>query len=503
MQDDVTHSCPCWTACPPISTLVLTVALEMRRRGFGARQEAFGFIGFLLGVLHHLIQITISVCLLPLDNAVLLASYIGSIFTRSSIISRRQSILQNVHFYPKTILITGIDTPHGLSLARHWYYEGHRVVGADVGIPMRSGGSMSKTLGSYYHIPKSQYVSRLLDIINREKVDLWIPCSDRISALEDAMTKQVVDTRTSCQCVHLNTGLASLVGNSEFLRQYLIESGLPVVESHRVQSRDAVHKILHRSPTKAFRMRRLSSAQGYGDGVALPKRTTSMTYSEVSEIEISNEIPWVLRQQTRLGEFRAEMLVIRGHVHAVKVCPADHQTHWGQSRLDEALVVAIHNLMESFARKGGVQMTAHLKVKLMVDEEFDNNSVRHVIHIAECTQGAAEVKSLLQDPSCPIVPGYLGLLSPPEFIDETPGRAIMSLHPGPVRQMVKVSDILKLIRLSQSTVEMIEALDFLASKFLFWRDSRFSRHDPLPWWWHVHIYRPWREIGGVPSENAD
>lgn len=30
----------------------------------------------------------------------------------------------------------------------------------------------------------------------------------------------------------------------------------------------------------------------------------------------------MLQQQTRLGELRAEMLVVRGHVHAIKVRPA-------------------------------------------------------------------------------------------------------------------------------------------------------------------------------------
>jgi hypothetical protein len=161
-----------------------------------SRRKIIDLIGFFLRIAHHLAHIAISGCQLPLDNAILLASCAGDFSARSSRDQRRQATLQNVHFYPKTILITGIDTPHGLSVARCWYYESHRVVGADVhDIPIRSGGSTSKALGVFYHIPESQYVSRLLDIVNREKADVWIPCSGQISVLEDAMAKQVLESR--------------------------------------------------------------------------------------------------------------------------------------------------------------------------------------------------------------------------------------------------------------------------------------------------------------------
>ena len=470
------------------------------------RQKALNLIGYFLQVFHYLVEITASICLLPIDNAILLASYILGLISARSSIRRRQSVLQDVHFHPKTILITGIDTPHGLSVARCWYYEGHPVVGAEVrDLPIRSGESMSKTLGAFYRIPKSQYVSRLLDIVNREKVDVWIPCSERISVLEDAMAKQVVESRTNCKCMHLDTELANLLGHSDSFDQYLVERELPVVGSHRVQSRDSIHKILHRSPTKIYLMKRATPVPNEKkESIALPKRTSSQTYSEVSEVQISKDRPWILQQQIRLGEFRAEMLVVRGHVTGIKVQAANKEPGWGDSRLDEGLVIAIHKLMESFAMKSGPRLTGHLAVKMMVDEEFESNSVRYVIHISGCTQGAAAVKSLLQDPSCPIVSGYLALLSSHSGgmvgdTGKTPGRvkAIISPTPQTVSKTTMVSEILKYVPLSSSTRELVDALVFETKKFLFWKDWRYSRHDPLPWWWHAHVYRPLSQIGSI------
>lgn len=479
-----------------------------RKVGFSRipRQKALNLIGYFLHVFHQLVEITVSVCLLPVDNAVLLASYMLGIISARSSIRRRQSVLQDVQFYPKTILVTGIDTPHGLSVARCWYYEGHRVVGVEVrDLPVRSGESMSKTLGAFYYVPKSQYVSRLLDIVNREKVDVWIPCSERISVLEDAMAKQVVESRTYCKCMHLDTEFTNLLGHSESFHQYLIEKGLPVLGNHRVQSRDSIHKILNRSPTKLYLMQEATPVPDKKQAIVLPKRTSSQTYSDVSEIQISKDKPWLLQQQIRLGEFHAEMLVVRGHITAIKVKLVNEEPGWGSSRLDEGLVIAIQKLMESFAMKSGPRLTGHLAVKMMVDEEFDSNSVRYVIHIAGCTQGAAAVKSLLQDASCPVTSGYLRLLysQPVKTGDsgEAPDRvkAIISLSPRPraVPRTTMVSKILKSIPLSQSGRELVDALFFEAKKFLFWKDWRYSSHDPLPWWWHAHIYRPLSQMGSI------
>jgi hypothetical protein len=231
--------------------------------------------------------------------------------------------------------------------------------------------------------------------------------------------------------------------------------------------------------------------------VVLPKRTLSKTYSEVSEIQISQELPWVLQQQTRLGEFYADILVVRGHVHAIKVRLAEARSpHWGASRLDEALATAIHRLMQSFAEKGGTRMTGHLSVRLLVDEEFNHSSVRHTIHISDCVPGAAAVENLVRDATCPVA-GYLAIISSEADRAGWKVAATLSpsLHPGSalIRNDTAVrilSRFLSLDLVKRGTAILEKEL----VPFLFWRDSRFSYQDPLPWWWHVHVYQPLREV---------
>lgn len=458
----------------------------------------------------HLFRVAASFALLFVDNTVLLASLL-LIRLRSVASSRRRSNFQDVHFYPKTVLITGIGSPHALVLARAWAAKGHRVVGADVSdldIPVRSGGGMSNTLVAFYRVPKDHYISRVLDIVQREKIDIWIPCSPKATAIEDGLARQVIESRTSCRCIAFERELAACFENPITFREYLTEKNLPVVEYHQVQSRDSIHRILNRSPTKSYRMRRFSPSANANDvPVTLPKRTLSRTYSEVSEIQISKDLPWVLQQQTRLGEFFADVLFVRGHVHAIKVRLSEARLpHWGASRLDEGMATAVHRLMQKAAEKIGRQMTGHLSVRLLVDEEFDSSSVRHTIHIADCIPGAVAVENLLKDARSP-VSGYLTVLSP-DFLDTGSWDVTATLAPSPQsRPTIIDREIFGLVipRFLSATF-VRRALALLETElypFLFWKDAQFSSYDPLPWWWHTHVYQPLREVWMLMKQTRE
>lgn len=451
-------------------------------------------IGSLLHLFWPLFRISVSFSLLFLDNVILVVVLILS--RLHSTRSARQTQHKSVQVYPKTVLITGIGSRHGLALARAWHAEGHRVVGADVAdldIPIRPGGSMSQTVLVYYGVPKDHYISRVLDIVQREKVDVWVPCSPKATAMEDGTARQVIESRTSCRCITFDTELVACFANPDSFRRFLADRDLPVLERHQVKSRDSIHKILHRSPSKSYRL----SSHTSGRPVILPKRTLSTTYTEVSEIKISETSPWILQQQTRLGQVFADLLVVRGYVYAIKIRLAEGRSPpLGVSRLDEALAVGIHRLMKTFAEKGGARMTGHISIRLLVDEEFDASSVRHTIHIADCVLGAVAVENLLSDARCP-VEGYLTVLSAepsePSTRDVT---ATLLAHPCPKATLTGkegIVDFLSWLLPLRVATKLKATLEAELSPFLFWKNPLFSSGDPLPWWWQVHIYQPLRE----------
>ncbi|GIK00420.1 hypothetical protein Aspvir_004443 [Aspergillus viridinutans] len=489
------------------------MAVRTMRRAFGSipKQQTLHFVQSLVRMLIHLLWVAVAFALLPLDNAILSAVYVvgfaSQLLPGSCPSYQRKTALRNVHFYPKTVLVTGIDTPPGLAMARSWYYKGHRVVGTSIAdSAIRSGESLSRTLAAFYNISRSQYISQLLDVIYREKVDIWMPCSDKTTAMEDAMAKEVIESRTNCKCIHLDTELADRFSRPESFIQYLVEKDLPVLETHQVQSRASIHSILHRSPTKVYQMRRASSIAADSKVIVLPKRTLSQTYTEVSEIQISKDSPWMLQQQTRLGTYFAEMLVVRGFVEAIRIRPSDQQLGWGRSRLDEALAIAIRKLMDRFAMKGGPRLTGLLCVKLMIDEVFNTNSVRHVIHIAGCTQGAAAIRHLLQDASCSIPSGCVTVLAAQTNgmstrLSESSNTGIRSLMCKAPSQRSRFYEALKthecgrLVLVVSRAMQLLDRLTYEAGQLVFWKNWRYSSFDPLPWWWDAHIYQPARHFG--------
>ncbi|CAG7925558.1 unnamed protein product [Penicillium olsonii] len=447
----------------------------------------------------HLLRIALSFSLIFLDNTILI---LAASLAYLRLNPRRPK--RNVRFYPKTILITGIGTTHGLKLARAWAAEGHCVIGADVtdlDLPIRSGGSMSKTLVAFYRIPKDHYISRLLDVIHREKVDMWIPCSPKVTSIEDATARQMVESRTSCKCITFDENLAICFASPESFMKFVTDRGLPVLEYHRVNSRDSVHKILHRSPSKSYRISRATPTAN-DRALLLPRRTLSKTYTCISEIQITQERPWILQQQSRLGELFADLLIVRGQIQAIKVRLSDADPSWGSSRLDQALSAAVQTLMQSLATKCGVRSTGHLTVRLLIDEEFDTHSVRHSIYIAGCSSGAKVMENLLSDVPCPVA-GYLSVF-PSNPVDT--GAITATLTSTPPKTFAGAA-ILPAAFLHFSflhfVLTLVEVAESELVRLLFWKDPQFALLDPLPWWWEVHVYRPLREVWMMVKQTRE
>lgn len=464
------------------------------------------------------IQLLLSLFLLPLNTSVLLTIAALSRFhlLRSEEQLNRQLLVQNPRFYPNTVLITGINTVRGLKLARQFYYGGHRVIGADVGLPpVRSGSSMSNTIFAYYALSKSQYVSSLMDIIHREKVDLWIPYSDRVTPIEEGMAKSTIESRTACRCFHLNVDFVSLFGQNDSFLQYVTERGLPTVEKQNVQTRDSIHRILNRSPNKAYIIYDPSKGT-VRDAVHLPKNTPSQTYSELSVLAITKDRPWVLKQHARLGKYWVDVVLVRGHLRAMKVRPLRSKPfETGNSRMDSGLYETMRRMMISFAEKAGHRISGHLSIKLMVDEEVSINSICHTIYICGCRQGSSAVSELLDDPPSDLYSFYLEMLSP-ELNGISSTTKLQSLGESRHSHTTFVSSAVPqqtpmpspwLLQSAAKLREQIQQLHYSVTS-MFHLDqevisfapfdwTRFSAHDPLPWWWHYHVSQPLNGLSSV------
>ena len=167
--------------------------------------------------------------------------------------------------------------------------------------------------------------------------------------------------------------------------------------------------------------------------------------------------------------------------------------------------MAMCALMEKFAERGGLRLTGHLSVKLLVDEEFCAHSVRYVIYIADCVQGTAAVHSFLEDPPEELYQGYLAALSPEingschtsvQVPTVTSTIDLEWLPMGPQRHFT-ILDFLNFVLVNPRPRRQASRVADLATTqpahLCLWSDPWFSRLDPLPWW-QAHVYGPLNDL---------
>lgn len=398
---------------------------------------------------------------------------------------------------------------------------GHRVIGADFepnGVKV--SGRFSRALSKFYKLSKPNenhgaaiYISELVDVVKREKVDLWVSCSGVASAIEDGQAKEVLEKRTECKCIQFDVKTTATLHEKDSFIQCADQLGLPVPETHQVTSRDAVHNLIHRSAgKKKYIMKSVGMDDVSRDSIqtTLPRRTLSQTYSHISSLTITNSQPWVVQQYIQGEEYCTHSIVVNGKVKLFVACPSTELLmHYQALPEDSSLSQSMLAFTEHFAARAGPDFTGHLSFDFLVEDKVSERGVEQCILPIECNPRAHTAVVLFegQSASADMVDAYLSILSNdikrPHYL--TNGNPTVE-EPGHIARPVKQSlgfywvghDLIGLFLhpLFQFLTLQIDLLrfakdcrDFL-EHLLLWRDGTFEVWDPLPWWWLYHVYWP-------------
>ncbi|KAL8725430.1 MAG: hypothetical protein Q9166_007362 [cf. Caloplaca sp. 2 TL-2023] len=465
----------------------------------------------------HLAQnvalILTSLSFLPLSTFILFVSYAISFFFTQDVPRRRRRIRSSPTFVPQTILITGMGMTKGLVLARLFYEAGHDVIGADFEpYGVQACGRYSRSLRKFYRLPKptaengsSYYINALLRIVKQERVDLWVSCSGVNSAVEDGQAKEVIERRSSCRAIQFDVATTSTLHEKDSFTQETQRLGLPVPETHNVTSRDAVHKVLHKSPKrKSYIMKSVGVHDAVrGDMTLLPRRTLSETYNHLSQIPISDQKPWVLQQFIKGKEYCTHALVIEGKVKIFVACPsAELLMHYEALPSDSALSRAMLTFTKEFVVRSGKSMTGHLSFDFLVDEDVNEKGAELLLKPIECNPRAHTAVALFNGQGQQVSKAYITLLR--ENMGNVNGHT-----PNMDEEQVVVPEqsakyywvghdlvtlvLLPLLHVLQGRIAVkywIRGCSEFMAHVLFWRDGTFEIWDPLPWWWLYHVYWP-------------
>lgn len=477
--------------------------------------------------IEHLFFVLLALSCLPLSTLFICVNYVYNYWSSRNPL--RKQLMRIPGFKSNTILITGINTPHGLRLARALNYTGHTVVGADHepgGLPVHV--RFSRALSRFYRLPSEtgnrdvEYIATLVQIIERENVDLWINCSHSTDLTLDTQATAVIEKNTRCHCFTLRAEHVPYLTNRDAFFEYLASLGLQVPETYRVTSRAEIHNLLG----KAGRTRKYLLQSQDQDGpnavsarTKLPRRTLSQTYNTLSSLTITNTAPWQLEQDINdLERYSTFAVIARGVVKAFVASQLISPGCYMVKEPKSALTRSMLQFVQAFASKQGAYFTTHLGIDFCVEEQSTQSGVVQAILPVSVSVHAQAATQLFHGKvgSIELSRAYLACLAEDEsdirngtatpasaattgqtLLDDVAipdaripgiycfGQDLLHLWFEPLRDLVTYRK-----DLNQCLQQICQFLNHL----IFWDDDTYTFEDPLPFWYSYQIYIPLRLI---------
>lgn len=480
--------------------------------------------------LQNLFLIAICAAFTPLLTSVAILSTCISPFTklaRHIDHQRKWRAKSSTAFRPRTILVTGVGMSKGLSIARSFYRAGHDVIGADFEpyyIP--ACGRFSRALRAFYRLRKpceaygsDAYVKDIVDIVKREKVELWVSCSGVASAIEDGEAAEVVARETNCVAVQFGVELTATLHEKYSFIKHTMDLGLNVPRTYQVASTKEALAVLH--PKRAARVEgqfimkpEMVDDSVRADMTLLPLPTLAETETHIRRLSPSKDRPFVLQQYIAGREYCTHSIVLKGKIHAFVACrSSDMLMHYQALPPASALSQAMLQYTTQYVEKTSPSrpITGHFSLDFLVDDRVAAKAERasdvsprqienlqtHLFPI-ECNPRAHTAVVLLDDRAEDMAEAYLTLL--PDHDDTM--RTRDPIVPSPKRThagrywighdlVTKVLlPVFEVVRLEKGLRHLLREWVEFGRHVMLWKDGTYEVWDPWPAWCLYVVFLP-------------
>jgi predicted ATP-grasp superfamily ATP-dependent carboligase len=225
---------------------------------------------------------------LPLNLAITAIALLRAIVVKPS---------RMVASHPKTILISGGKMTKALQLARSFHQAGHRVILIESHKYWLTGHRFSWAVDRFYTVPKPQakdYINSLLEIVQKEGVDVYIPVCSPVASYYDAQAKDILSKY--CEVMHFDLDMVQKLDDKYKFSAIAASFGISVPDSYCIThpqqildfdfSKQGQKYILKSIPYDS--VRRLNLTQ-------LPCDTPLETAAFVEDLPISESNPWIMQ----------------------------------------------------------------------------------------------------------------------------------------------------------------------------------------------------------------
>ncbi|KAK5086112.1 hypothetical protein LTR70_000249 [Exophiala xenobiotica] len=463
---------------------------------------------------HNTVLLLVVVATLPVTTLLLWFNYAAVVLAaqRSRLSLRKQKAT-----WPKTALITGTGTAFGLNLARALNEEGYRVVGADVVVrDSLSIAKRSRAISKHYSLPVSaiqnaEYIARrILVVVKREGVGLWIDCSQNLPLRTIATTRTELQEKGACACIAADATSIQQLENREAFLDFLRERSLPAPEVHQVRSRSDIHNVLnHSQGKKQYMLTSPARAKPFDSSTLLPRRSLSQTYHEVSLVKVNANSPMLLQEYADPARtYECFAIVVQG---VVRFFGAGQNAEFagGNVHQDSALWQAMRAYTDAIARELGQGFSSHLTLTFGVIERVSQAGVESKLLPLKGAYQPNPAFVLPVGKSSDLVQAYVSVSQLATngksslAIRETTMTTPSTTHKHLTRQRYfLLEDIANLfidpcigfLRRRTSLGQVLTSIVTMLHRLLFWDEAYYDFWDPVPAFWQYSVVFAWTAL---------
>ncbi|XPM55066.1 MAG: ATP-grasp domain-containing protein [Leptolyngbya sp. IPPAS B-1204] len=252
---------------------------------------------------------------LPLNAAFVFLTSIGNLFTELS----QPRIAQ-----PKTVLISGGKMTKALQLARSFHAAGHRVILVETHKYWLTGHRFSKAVNRFYTVPTPQdsadaYTQALLEIVQREQVDVYVPVCSPVASYYDALAEAALSPY--CEVFHTDAETVKALDHKYSFNQLAQSLSLSVPKSFYITAPEQVLQFDFSQETRSYILKSIAYNSVYRLNLTrLPCPSYEDMKAFVYSLPISSENPWIMQEFIAGQEFCTHSTVRNGELRLHCCC---------------------------------------------------------------------------------------------------------------------------------------------------------------------------------------
>jgi predicted ATP-grasp superfamily ATP-dependent carboligase len=198
----------------------------------------------------------------------------------------------------KTVLVSGGKMTKALQLARSFHQAGHRVILVESNKYWFTGHRFSRAVSRFYTVPKPDsptYPNALLEIVKRERVDLYVPVSSPVSSLYDSQAMPLLSPH--CDVMHVGPSQIELLDDKLQFSQIAETLGLAVPKSFLITDPEEVVHFDFSRERRSYIIKSIAyDSIRRLDLTRLPARTSEETAAFARSLPISKSNPWIMQE---------------------------------------------------------------------------------------------------------------------------------------------------------------------------------------------------------------